>query len=130
MPINGQATMARILVAEDDDAVRVFLENALSRAGHEVSALANGDAAASCAELGEYDLLITDVRMPGLDGVDLARKVLANSPNLGIIFVTGYAAKAFQATDVIDHGARVLTKPFKLTELVAEVDSLMARPRR
>jgi len=119
--------MARILVAEDDEAMRVFLENALSRAGHEVSVLANGDAAASCAELEEYDLLVTDVMMPGLDGVDLARRILARWPNLGVIFVTGFAARALQATDVIDHGARVLSKPFKLAELVAQVDSMVAR---
>jgi two-component system cell cycle response regulator CpdR len=121
--------MARILVAEDDDAMRVFLEKALSRAGHEVSALANGEAAASCAELEEYDLLVTDVMMPGLDGIDLARRIVARSPKLGVIFVTGFANRAFQATDMIAHGARVLAKPFKLTELVAQVDAMTARIR-
>ena len=121
--------MARILIAEDDDAMRVFLENALSRAGHEVSALANGDAAASCAEIEVYDLLVTDVKMPGLDGIDLARRILARSPNLGVIFVTGFAARALQATDIIGRGARVLSKPFKLAELVAQVDRMVARTR-
>ena len=121
--------MAKILVVEDDDAMRIFLENALSRAGHMVSALANGDAAASCAEIEDYDLLVTDIRMPGMDGIDLARQIIQRSPNLGVIFVTGFAATALQATDIIGRGARVLSKPFKLTELVAQVDSMVARSR-
>ena len=121
--------MARILVAEDDDAMRVFLKNALNWAGHEVNALANGATAASCAEIEEYDLLVTDVKMPGLDGVDLARRILARSPKLGVIFVTGFATRAYQATDIISHGARVLSKPFKLSELVAQVDAMVARTR-
>ena len=121
--------MARILVAEDDDAMRVFLKNALNWAGHEVNALANGATAASCAEIEEYDLLVTDVKMPGLDGVELARRILARSPKLGVIFVTGFATRAYQATDIISHGARVLSKPFKLSELVAQVDAMVARTR-
>ena len=121
--------MARILVAEDDDAMRVFLKNALNWAGHEVNALANGATAASCAEIEEYDLLVTDVKMPGLDGVELARRILARSPKLGVIFVTGFATRAYQATDLISHGARVLSKPLKLSELVAQVDAMVARTR-
>ena len=121
-------TQARILVAEDDDAMRIFLENALSRAGHEVSALPNGDSAATCAELGGYDILLTDVRMPGMDGVDLARHLLAGSPNLRIMFVTGFAATALQATDLISQGARVLSKPFKLSDLVQQVERMMTVP--
>lgn len=70
-------TATRILIAEDDEAMRIFLENALSRAGHLVNALPNGESAASCSELGGYDILVTDVKMPGMDGVDLARLMLA-----------------------------------------------------
>lgn len=126
---NGkQEVAARILIAEDDDAMRIFLEKALSRAGYRVSALPSGDTAAICAELGGYDILVTDVKMPGMDGVDLARLLLENSPELRVIFVTGFAARALQATDVIAKGARVLSKPFKLSELVGQVERLAVAP--
>lgn len=119
---------ARILIAEDDDAMRVFLENALSRAGHLVSALPSGDSAATCSSLGGYDILVTDVKMPGMDGIDLARHMLADFPELRVMFVTGYAASALQATDLIDKGARVLSKPFKLSDLVGQVESMIVAP--
>jgi two-component system cell cycle response regulator CpdR len=117
---------ARILVAEDDDAMRIFLEKALSRAGHEVSALPNGESAVTCAELGGFDLLLTDVRMPGMDGVDLARYMLGDSPDLRVMFITGFAATALEATDLIAKGAKVLSKPFELSDLVGQVESMMA----
>ena len=121
-------TATRILIAEDDEAMRIFLENALSRAGHLVNALPNGESAASCSELGGYDILVTDVKMPGMDGIDLARLMLAESPDLRVMFVTGFATSALQATDLIARGARVLSKPFKLVDLVGQVESMIATP--
>ncbi len=119
--------MAKILIAEDDNAMRVFLDSALSRSGHEVSALSSGDIAMRCAELEPFDLLVTDIEMPGMNGVELARKVLAKSPDLAVLFVTGFTAQALQATDVIARGAKVLSKPFPLSELVREVNRVLAR---
>ncbi len=119
---------ARILIAEDDDAMRIFLLNALSRAGHDVNALPSGESAVTCAGLGSYDLLLTDVNMPGMDGVDLARLMMADSPGLRVMFITGYAEKALRATDVISQGARVLSKPFALSELVSHVQKMIAVP--
>ena len=66
--------MARILIAEDDDAMREFLLHALTRSGHEVSALSSGDAAIQYAEAERFDLLLADVDMAGMDGVELARR--------------------------------------------------------
>jgi len=128
MTYEKQLTAKRILVAEDDDAMRIFLESALSRAGHQVSALPSGDSAATCAELGGFDMLLTDVKMPGMDGVDLARQMLAETPSLRVLFITGFAATALQATDVIAKGARVMSKPFNLSDLVGQVESMMGTP--
>lgn len=119
--------MARILIAEDDQAMRVFLDRALSRSGHEVNAVPSGETAAQCVESEVFDLLLTDVDMPGLNGVDLARQVLEKSPKQAVLFVTGFAAQALQATDVLASGARVLSKPFALSDLVAQVDGVLAR---
>ncbi|NKB59416.1 MAG: response regulator [Alphaproteobacteria bacterium] len=119
--------MARILIAEDDQAMRVFLDRALSRSGHEVNAVPSGETAARYAETEAFDLLLTDVDMPGLNGVDLARQLLERSPKQAVLFVTGFAAQALQATDVLASGARVLSKPFALSDLVAQVDGVLAR---
>jgi two-component system, cell cycle response regulator CpdR len=128
MTTEPSKSAVRILVAEDDDAMRIFLLNALSRAGHDVNAMPSGESAVTCAGLGSYDLLLTDVEMPGMDGVDLARLMMADSPKLRVMFVTGYAEKALQATDVISRGARVLSKPFALSDLVRQVQTMIAAP--
>jgi two-component system, cell cycle response regulator CpdR len=66
--------MARILLAEDDDSLRAFLVTNLNRAGHQVEAHGDGDSAWEALERGAYDLLLTDIVMPGLDGIELARR--------------------------------------------------------
>jgi len=87
----------------------------------------SGETAVHCAENQVFDLLLTDVDLPGLNGVDLARQVLEKSPKQAVLFVTGYAALALQATDVLASGARVLSKPFALSDLVAQVEGVLAR---
>ena len=119
--------MARILIAEDDAAMRVFLDRALTRSGYEVNAVPSGDSGARCAENAHFDLLVTDIDMPGLNGVDLARQVLSRTPKQAVLFVTGFAAQALEATDVLASGARVLSKPFALSELVSQVEGALAR---
>src|SRR6185312_10775883 len=69
--------MARILLAEDDDQLRAFLSRGLRRAGHAVDAVADGEAALVQAHDADYDLLVADVVMPGIDGIELARRVSA-----------------------------------------------------
>lgn len=119
--------MARILVAEDDRAMRIFLDSALSRSGHEVNAVPSGETAARCAESEPFDLLLTDIDMPGLDGIELARRMLAKSPKQAVLFVTGFGAQALAATDVLAAGAKVLIKPFALSDLVSQVNGALAR---
>lgn len=117
--------MPRILLAEDDDSLRGFLARALERAGYEVRACADGDEAA--AALGEtWDLLLTDIVMPGLDGIEVARLAAAGQPGLRIMFITGFAAVALTAGERAPPGAKVLSKPIHLREIVAEVERMMA----
>lgn len=117
--------MPRILLAEDDDSLRGFLARALERAGHEVAACADGDEAA--ARLDEpWDLLLTDIVMPGLDGIEVARLAAAKHPGLRIMFITGFAAVALAAGDAALPGARVLSKPIHLREIVTEVERMIA----
>jgi two-component system, cell cycle response regulator CpdR len=117
--------MPRILLAEDDDSLRGFLARALERAGHEVTACADGDEAATYLDE-PWDLLLTDIVMPGLDGIEVARQAAARHPGLRIMFITGFAAVALAAGEKAPAGAKVLSKPIHLREIVSEVERMIA----
>jgi two-component system cell cycle response regulator CpdR len=117
--------MARILLAEDDESMRRFLAKALSRAGHEVEDVDNGLDALSMVTENGYDLLLADVVMPGMDGIELARRAAKEQPGIRVMFITGFAAVALKARDQGPTGARVLSKPFHLRELVSQIDAML-----
>jgi two-component system cell cycle response regulator CpdR len=117
--------MPRILLAEDDDSLRGFLARALERAGYEVVACADGDEAAAVLDQ-DWDLLLTDIVMPGMDGIEVARQAAALHPGLRIMFITGFAAVALTAADTAPPGAKVLSKPIHLREIVSEVERMIA----
>ena len=117
--------MPRILLAEDDDSLRNFLARALERAGYEVTACADGEAAAEHIDR-DWDLLLTDIVMPGMDGIEVARHAAARHPGLRIMFITGFAAVALTAGERAPAGAKVLSKPVHLREIVQEVERMMA----
>ena len=118
--------MARILLAEDDASLRGFLTRALERAGHTVVDCENGDDAIDALEHGPYDLLLTDIVMPGADGIEVARVAAARMPGLRIMFITGFAAVALAAANQAPAGAKVLSKPVHLREIVSEVERMIA----
>jgi two-component system cell cycle response regulator CpdR len=115
----------RILLAEDDDSLRNFLARALERAGYEVRACADGEEALEALPDGAWDLLLTDIVMPGADGIEVARQAAVVQPDLRIMFITGFAAVALAAKESAPLGAKVLSKPIHLREIVAEVDRMM-----
>ncbi|HVY84929.1 MAG TPA: response regulator [Caulobacterales bacterium] len=118
--------MARILLAEDDDSLRSFLVTNLSRAGHEVQAFGDGDSAWEALEHSAYDLLLTDIVMPGLDGIELARRGAEADPGMKIVFITGFAAVALSPQSQAPKDAKVLSKPFHLRDLVVEIERVIA----
>lgn len=109
--------MARILVAEDDPAVAAFVLRALGYRGHDVVGVANGLQALDALEAASFDLLLTDIVMPGLDGIALALKVTRDRPGLPVLLMTGYGAERQRAhnLDALIH--RVIAKPFTLQEI-------------
>jgi two-component system cell cycle response regulator CpdR len=117
--------MARILLAEDDDSLRGFLARALERAGFEVTACADGEEAVQHLDT-NWDLLLTDIVMPGMDGIEVARLAAQKHPGLRIMFITGFAAVALAAGESGPPGAKVLSKPIHLREIVTEVEKMMA----
>jgi two-component system cell cycle response regulator CpdR len=116
--------LRRIILAEDDESMRGFLERALARAGYEVTAFANGREAYEHLQKEPFSLLLTDIVMPQMDGIELARRASELDPDLKIMFITGFAAVTLNNETPKD--ARVLSKPFHLKDLVREVDRLLA----
>lgn len=115
--------MIRILLAEDDHVMREYLTRALERSGYAVSAVDRGTAALPLLESERFDLLLTDIVMPEMDGIELAQKAAEMVPNLRVMFITGFAAVTLRAGNAMPQ-ARILSKPFHLRDLVMEVDRL------
>jgi two-component system cell cycle response regulator CpdR len=116
--------MIRILLAEDDDVMREYLVRSLTRSGYAVTAVDRGTHALARVEQGEeFDLLLTDIVMPELDGIELAQKVSLIAPQTRVMFITGFSAVSLKAGQALPN-AKVLSKPFHLRDLVIEVDRL------
>lgn len=118
--------MATILLAEDDTALRAVLARSLRVRGHAVVDVASGVDALEHLKPGAFDALVADIVMPGLDGLELARRATHAVPGIRVMFITGFAAVALEARQIPDIDARVLSKPFHLRDLVAELDRLLA----
>lgn len=126
MSINpSRVPIHRILLAEDDDAMRGFLERALKKAGYEVRAFADGEEAYQQLLSEPFTLLLTDIVMPKMDGIELARRASELDPDLKIMFITGFAAVVLNSEAETPKDARVLSKPFHLKDLVNEVETLL-----
>lgn len=126
MSINpSRVPIHRILLAEDDDAMRGFLERALKKAGYEVRAFADGELAYQQLLSEPFTLLLTDIVMPKMDGIELARRASELDPDLKIMFITGFAAVVLNSEAETPKDARVLSKPFHLKDLVNEVEALL-----
>ncbi len=115
--------MIRILLAEDDRVMREYLTRALERSGYAVTAVDRGTAAMPLLKTESFDLLLTDIVMPEMDGIELAQKAGELCPELRVMFITGFAAVTLKAGKAMPQ-ARVLSKPFHLRDLVLEVDRL------
>ena len=122
----AKTMMARILLAEDDDDMRNFLVRALEKAGHEVTSFSEGLSAYEEIKQASFDLLLTDIVMPEMDGIELARKATELDPEIKVMFITGFAAVALNPDSQAPRDAKVLSKPFHLRDLVSEVDKMMA----
>jgi len=122
--------LARILVAEDEETLRNLVVRALAQDGHEVVAASDG---AEALELlvrnqGRFDLLLSDIRMPLMDGVTLARAAAHDNPDLVILLMTAYADQRQRAgLDARIHD--VITKPFTLAEIKVAVNEALATRR-
>ncbi|WP_300974385.1 cell cycle two-component system response regulator CpdR [Sphingomonas sp. LHG3406-1] len=115
--------MIKILLAEDDSSMREYLARALERVGYSVKAVGCGTEAMPLLEAESFDLLLTDIVMPEMDGIELAQKAGVIDPSIRVMFITGFAAVALQSGRAAPE-AKMLSKPFHLKDLVAEVDRM------
>lgn len=106
--------------------MREFLARALAKAGYDVVSFSNGADAFDRLKDEPFSLLLTDIVMPRMDGIELARRASELDPDLKIMFITGFAAVTLNNDTPTPKDARVLSKPFHLKDLVNEVDKLLA----
>lgn len=127
MTVNpSRLPLRRIILAEDDESMRGFLVRALQKADYDVVAFADGETAFERLKREPFSLLLTDIVMPRMDGIELARRASEIDPDLKIMFITGFAAVILNSDHAPPKDARVLSKPFHLKDLVQEVDRILA----
>ena len=117
----------RILVADDEENIRVFLKRALEHKGYAPTCVADGDAALRALNNESYDLLISDILMPGIDGVTLALKASDSWPDMGIMLISGYSDQRERAHNLEALIDGVMAKPFTMDGLGAEVKRILAK---
>jgi len=121
--------MIRILLAEDEDAMRTYLARALENAGYEVVAVDRGTEALPLLQQQSFDLLLSDIVMPEMDGIELAQHCAEVSPATKVMFITGFAAVTLKASREAPQ-AKVLSKPFHLRDLVLEVERIFGQQQQ
>jgi CheY-like chemotaxis protein len=121
-------SMARILVVDDDISIRLAVRMILENAGHTVVVAEGGHAAVSAIEAFSFDVLVVDIFMPGMDGLETIKIFRENAPEVPIIAMSGYAVRGEPMPDffrkALDLGAALcLYKPFRNRELINAIDT-------
>jgi excisionase family DNA binding protein len=115
----GPANRARILVVDDEETIRELLSKILGLADYEVDVAPDGRTGIDRMRIIPYDLLITDLRMPGVDGLTVIREARRLKTDIPVIIVTGYSTEA-SAIEAINLGVQgYLTKPFRVPRVLA-----------
>jgi CheY-like chemotaxis protein len=117
----GPPERVRILLVDDDDDVREVAKALVEEIGYEVEAASSGEAALNLVRHGRFAAVITDVAMPGMNGVDLAREIRTILPNLPVIFASGYADLATFGNDLVEE--TLLKKPYRIADLAARLNA-------
>jgi two-component system cell cycle response regulator CpdR len=115
-----------VLVADDEPSVREFVERALTYGGFTVTAVPDGNAALEALGKGKFDLLLTDIVMPDLDGIALSLKVAKDYPTTKIVMMSGYANQRQRAHNLDFLAHEVISKPFTLEEIIKRVTAVLA----
>jgi len=120
--------MARILIAEDEEVIRSLVARALAQDGHAVVTANDGAEALEvlARERGEFELLLTDIRMPIMDGIALALAAARDHPQVAILLMTGFADQRERASGLDSLIHEVITKPFSVADIRRVVNDAIA----
>jgi two-component system cell cycle response regulator CpdR len=127
-PATPKETGIRVLVAEDNPAVREFITRSLASAGHKTTAVADGQQALDALAKEKFDVLVTDIVMPNVDGIALALKAVRLFPDLRIVMISGYAQERMRAHNLDALVHRIIAKPFSLEEICGAVKDALTLP--
>jgi len=121
--------MPKLLIADDDGDLRDFLKEEFTNAGFSVTAVGNGaDAIVKAAEQ-SFDIILLDMLMPGLDGIQVIRVLRKITPNIPIVGLTGYVGRGYMA-HAMDLDVTTLTKPIVVSELIKEINDTLATRKK
>lgn len=125
--LNDLTGTARILLVEDEDAVRMFAARALKDKGYDVVEAGDGlDAIDVAKENPDIDLIITDVVMPGMDGPQMINEIRQFMPSVQVVFISGYAEDSFRSKLNTEDNIHFLPKPFNLKDLALKVKDILS----
>ena len=119
--------MARVLVVDDDETVASVLVSYLQRAGHTAKHVADGLAAVDAVGATSPDLVVLDLMLPGIDGLEVCKRVRADRPDLPVIMLTALAEPDDRISGLEVGAGDYVTKPFSPRELVLRVESVLRR---
>ena len=116
----------RVLIVDDEDGVLRYVERVLSEAGYHTSTASNGtEAIEAVKKTGAFDVLVTDVMMPGITGDELARQLRQADRGLKVLYLTGYSDRLFKEKAALWADEAFLEKPFTVKGLREAVSLLM-----
>jgi len=121
--------VARILVVEDEESVRDFVTRVLTMHGHSVLVAVDGAQAVDLMGSHHFDLLLSDIAMPMMDGISLALKVRATRPHVPILLMTGFADERQRAHNLTLLIEGLITKPFNMEQLLSAVNKALEHSR-
>ena len=121
--------LARILIADDDEQVLLTLSEAVSSLGHDVETAPDGRVALEMFFRSDYQLVLTDLAMPEVDGIEVLKRVKAARPHTGVIVVTGHSTMDLLAAAINQGVDAYVTKPFKLAEIDLQLKKILGRTR-
>ena len=129
---NAGASMSRVLIVDDEESMRLLVARAIAMDGHDITTASDG---ADALEIlgntdGAFDLLLTDIQMPVMDGIALALTAARDFPDLTILLMTGYAEQRERASGLNAIAHDVISKPFSVADIrTAVADALASRPQ-
>lgn len=128
----GEARRQTVLIVEDDDQVRAVARTILKSAGYHVLTAANATQALAVAaeHAGTIHLLLTDVLLPCMSGRQLARRLTQARPGLRVMYVSGYPGDLLATRGVLDESAVLLEKPFRVDDMLDQVQRILREPAR